>query len=239
MEPKQNNLSILNSFNEKCNKNNIWYSLSGLSLLDYQSKKNYSQKNIIEIFMTVDSYKKLLFFFHDNIIDSITKNNYFFTNPFYFEKELNEVIKINLLIKANIKKTEKYYSIKNLIRQKIGFYKSSNKELKGFLNSIKRTFYSFLNLFWSPLTWQEVCSNIYDDEYRGYFIIDSFSDNINKNWIPSITMEREQINWNDSYTYIFKEWNVFLNKRYGFDWQKKPIISNKKFDYFWINKIKH
>ncbi|MBD5423212.1 MAG: hypothetical protein HDR43_01825 [Mycoplasma sp.] len=237
---EKNNYNILRSFNEKCEKLNIWYSLSNSSLLNYKTNNDFLGNNeIIEIMMPVEDYNKFLHHNYENIIDNLTKNNYFYTNPFYFENDSSIIIKINLLIKSSIKKTEKCYSIKNLIRQKISYFRSK-KSISNFFEFIKKSWYEFWNIFYSPLTWHEISSNIYDEDFNGYFLVDSFSQNINRNWIPSLTKRTEKVEWNGINTYILKEWDIYLCKKYGNDWRTNPILKRDiDFKFIYSDFIMH
>lgn len=172
---KVNNIEILNNFHEKCTSLKIWYSLSNLSLLSYQTENKFTSNNpnVIEVMMDIDSYNKFFRENQKNIIDNLSRNDYFYSNPIYFEANCEVIIKINLLIQANIKKTEKFYSIKNLIRQNIGYYRS-----KGYFSSFKdfllKLTFNFFDLFYSPLLWHEISSHIYEkNNFQGYFIVDS------------------------------------------------------------------
>ena len=228
-------LSILDSFHEKCESNGLWYSLSGISLLNSKSKKKYSQNNLIEVMMPLEDYYKFNNLYKNNIYDSLIDNNYFFMCPFYFEEDNEVKIKINILIPADTKKTEKFYTRKNYLRQQIGYYKSL-KNFPNFSFKFKRIFYKTLGLFMSPLTWQEISSNIFSEKYNGYFIVNSFKPNINENWLPSLTIKREEIKWFETKTKILKEWNVFLIKKYGFDWENKPDFVKESIYFNWKEK---
>lgn len=211
--------TLLKSFVDKCKKEKIWYSLSNNSLLNAKSNKHFAGSNVVEIMMTTNSFKKLMKFYLSNIIDPSTKSDFYFTSPFYIEKGINAAIKINILIEANVKKAEKFYSYKNLLRQQIGFYKTKTSS-----NQLRKVFFKFMGYFFSPLTWQEISSNIYDDKYEGFFLVDNFSFNINKNWIHALNKKRETIKWLDIDVDIIKESEVFLIKKYGFEWKTNPKI---------------
>lgn len=218
------NIEILKNFHNKCEENKIWYSLCGFSLLDCKLNKNEIMDNTIEIFMTEDSYKIFKNMFNENIFDSSINNSYFYLCPIYFEKNSNIVIKINLLVKAGIKKTEKYYSIRNMWREKIGFYKS----IKGKTNFFTICWYKFLNIFCSPLIWQEVASKIYDEKNGGFFLIDSFIPNINENWIQSISFNVEKCKWLDVEVNVFEEYDNYLKKRFSINWEKEAFNKKKR-----------
>lgn len=239
---KVNNIEILNNFHEKCTSLKIWYSLSNLSLLSYQTENKFTSNNpnVIEVMMDIDSYNKFFRENQKNIIDNLSRNDYFYSNPIYFEANCEVIIKINLLIQANIKKTEKFYSIKNLIRQNIGYYRS-----KGYFSSFKdfllKLTFNFFDLFYSPLLWHEISSHIYEkNNFQGYFIVDSFRPNINQNWIPSITGQVIEVEWNNTTTYVLKEWEMYLTKKYSYDWKNNPNLSKEKdFSFIFDNYIKH
>lgn len=231
-EIKDNN--ILDSFDEKCKELDIWYSLGGMDLLSLKSENNVEKsENVIEIMMLVEHYNKLVNAFPLNIIDTLTMSNYFYLCPFYFDKKSSKIIKINLLARASIKKAENFYSIKNIIRQKIGYYKSIEKP-KNNKDLSKKLFYKFLGIMMSPLTWQEVSSSIFIEKQNGFFVIDDFRPNINQNWIPSITFKRSDVEYLGQKTKILKEWELFLTKKYGKEWKTTPIITNKNMNFDFI-----
>lgn len=229
-----NNIEILIFFDNLCQKNKIWYSLSNTTLLESQIGKAIQENEIINVMMTVKSYKKLLKIANDNIVDSSKSSDYFLLNPFFISKEINGIIKINILVKSSIKKAEKNYTIKNLIRQKVGYYKNLKGNIN-FKNKIKKIFYKVIGLFFSPLTWIEVCSKIYDENYEGYFLIESFKPNINQNWLHSLTMETKRIKWNNVETQIIIESDIYLKKNYGLNWKKKNIVE-KSIDFSYLTK---
>ncbi len=233
------NIEALKYFANICDKYDIWYTVIGNTLLNIKSEKKFTSNNIIEVGMSIDSFRKLINYASSFILDSSVRNDFFYSNPFFVDKEQNHYVKIIIFTESKIEKIQKFYSIKNLLRQKIGLYKTNYKYVKGFNNYFKKTFFSFLNLFWSPLIWQEICSNVYDEKFNGYFLIDSFKPNINKNWLPSISFDREEVVIDKNVKiYIFKEWETFLSKRYGLDWKTNPILE-KETNYIWLNNIKH
>ncbi len=237
----QSNYEILHIFHKKCKELNLWYTLANKSLLQFKTSAiKFNNPKIIEIMMTIEDYSKFLKNNYDNLIDNLTLNNYYYTSPFFFQPNMDSIIKINLLIKANIKETESIYSRINLIKQKIGYYKSI-KNIKTIGLFFKKNWYKFLNIFWGYLTWYEISSNIYDNEnFHGYFVVDSFKPNINLNWIPSLTMKREKIVYENIPSYIPQEWDLILSKKYGIDWQNNPIVEKSiNFDFIFDEFIKH
>ncbi len=237
-------MKILQEFHKTCEENNIWYSISGQTLLkiknnDFDQQKN---SNFFEVMMDVESYKKLFEIKNKNIIDTHSRSDYFFTNPFYFIEGSNEVIKINIIVEANVRKTERIYSLKNLLRQRVGYYKSLKIINANFENNdwFKKNLYRFISLFLSPISWQEICLKIYDKKFNGYFHIDSLKPNVNKNWIPSLTKQRKKINWNGVDLFIVDEWESLLIKWFGNDWNANPEIDNKGFNFnLTLEEIKH
>lgn len=236
----ENNEKILTIFHNKCEELGLWYSLSNLSLLKTKSDAIKNDNNIVEIMMKIEDYNQFLKVHYNNLIDNLTRNDYYYTSPFFFTEDLSSIIKINLLIRANVKKTEKFYTRKNLLRQKIGYYKSI-KKANNFISFCNKLWFSFCNLFYSYLTWYEISSNIYDNEnFQGYFIVDSFQLNVNLNWIPSLTMKRIAIQYGNITTYIPEEWEILLIKRYGADWKEGPVLERKiKFNFIFDDFIKH
>lgn len=230
--------NILDSFDEKCRELDIWYSLGGMDLLKLKSENIIEKnENIIEIMMFVEHYNKFVNAFPLNIIDTLTMSNYFYLCPFYFDGKSDKVIKINLLARASVEKTENFYSIKNILRQKIGYYKSV-KKIKNRKELFKKVLYKFLGLMLSPLTWQEVSSSIFIEKQNGFFVIDDFRPNINQNWIPSITFKRSEVEYLGQKTKILKEWELLLTKKYGKEWKTTPIFSNKNIDFDFIYDFK-
>ena len=236
----ENNEKILAIFHNKCEELGLWYSLSNLSLLKTKSDAVKNDNNIVEVMMKIEDYNQFLKVNHDHLIDNLTRNDYYYTSPFFFIKDLSSIIKINLIIRANVKKTEKIYTRKNLLRQKIGYYKSI-KKAKNFISFWNKLWFGFFNLFYSYLTWYEISSNIYDNEnFQGYFVVDSFQLNVNLNWIPSLTMKRIPVQYGNITTYLPEEWEVLLIKRYGADWKENPILERKmKFNFIFDDFIKH
>ena len=237
MNTEKSFMSILKSFDQKCRKNKIWYSLSNLTLLSAKTNKTYGCPKIVEVMMDSKSYNKFFKLYNENILDSRTRSEFYFSNPFYFENNFEYLIKINLIIKGSIEKTEKFYSIKNWQRQEIGFFKTAKNKKLNWKHKIQKIYFKFLNLFWSPLLHTEIESKIYDEKYNGFFIVNSFSKDINKNWIPTLTMELEEITWNEEKLLIIKESDLILNKQYGFDWQTIPEDTKKEEKY--INKMSY
>ena len=84
-------------------------------------------------------------------------------------------------------------------------------------------------------------TKIYDNEnFQGYFVVDSFQLNVNLNWIPSLTMKRIPVQYGNITTYLPEEWEVLLIKRYGADWKENPILERKmKFNFIFDDYIKH
>ncbi len=236
----KNNEKILTIFHKKCEELGLWYSLSNLSLLKMHTNIKLDDDNVVEVMMKVEDYNQFLKANYDNLIDNLTRNDYYYTSPFFFVKELSSIIKINLIISANIKKTEKIYTWNNLLRQKIGYYKSL-KGTKNFIVFLKKLWFNFCNLFYSYLTWCEISSHIYNNEnFQGYFLIDSFRPNINLNWIPSLTMNRISIQYGNITTFYLEEWEILLIKRYGIDWKENPILEKKiNFNFILDDFIKH
>lgn len=222
---------ILLSFSNKCKENSIWYSLGGKSLLSAMTSINYfNQDDYLEVFMSLDSFKKLQALFPKNVVDSNSKNRYYFLTPFFVEPNCPIVIKINILVPAGIKKSEKFYTIKNLIRQQIGFWSSYNEEKYWF----KKLMYKFLSLFFSNLTWYEVYATMYDEKYNGYFVVDSFAKNINQHWIPSVTFRTKNISFVNIECPIIEESEIYLNKRFGFKWKDEFNANDKSLDFNWV-----
>lgn len=235
MKTEKSFITILKSFDQKCRKNKIWYSLSNLTLLSAKTNKTYGSSKIVEVMMDSESYNKFSNLYNKNILDSTTRSDFYFSNPFYFENDFNCLIKINLIIKGNIKKTEKFYSIKNWQRQGIGFFKTIKNKKLNWKHIIQKAYFKFLNLFWSPLLHTEIDSKIYDEKYNGFFVINSFSKDINKNWIPTLTMKLDEIEWHGINFLIVEENELILSKQYGLDWKTIPQNTQKEEKY--INKF--
>ncbi len=229
-----NLVNILKSFLLKCKEHKIWYSVGGESLLNLKNNELKTDQKYIEIFMLNDDFDRFQNLFPNNILSSHISSDYLFTSPIYFENKEESFIKISLLVRASIKKTEKFYTLKNITRQKISFYESF-QNASSFLDKTKKKYYKFLTLFYSPLSYEEIISNVYDKEnYQGFFIIDSLKPNINKNWIPALSFKLTKENWNNLELNIMNEWEVFLIKRYGNDWNKNPV-EYKKLDITQLN----
>lgn len=226
--------NILFSFVKKCKENNIWFSLSNKTLLSSLTEINYfNQDDYLEVFMLLNDFEKLKTLFPNNIIDPKDKDNFYALNPFFVDEISNVVIKINILVPASIKKTEKFYSFRNKRRQQIGYWASFKSKSYWY----KKIYYSLWRMIDSNLSWFEIYTNIYNEKYNGYFIVDNFSLNINQNWIPSLTKEVENINFLDIECPILKEYEVFLNRRYGLMWKEKISKKNQtKIEYKWIKE---
>lgn len=228
---------ILNSFLNKCYENQIWFSLAGKTLLSAITNKNYYKSDhYLEVFMTFESFDQLKNKYNENIIDSTNTLDYFYLNPIYVEKDINKLIKINILIPASIKKTEKFYSLKNSKRQKIGYWKYRNYD-RGFL---KKFWYNkIMSKFLSPLLWEEIYANIYSDKFEGYFVVDEFQSNINNHWIPSITFKMQNVNFLSINCPILKESKLYLQKKFGLNWQNFAENKPNKFNFLVIsNKLR-
>lgn len=225
--------NILKSFTKKCLDEKIWFALAGKTLLSSLTNEKYHlNDDYLEVFMTFESFELFRQKFPENIIDSTNVFNYQYLNPFYIEPSENILIKINIIVPASIKKSEKFFSLKNKKRQWIGYW-VFNKHSKKFFSKV---YYKFLSLFYTPLLWQEVYSNIYKEKYEGFFVIDNFDLNINTNWIPSITFDMKSINFLEIECPIIKESELYLIKRFGFDWNSDFKLKEKTKSFNWIIK---
>lgn len=225
MNSNQNDKNlIIKEFDKKCKENNIWYSLVNISLLEAMSNTILTNNNFVEVMMSIESFSKMKKKFEKNILDISINSDFCFFIPIYFDPKFKSIIKISILVPANINKTQKVYSIKNLIRQKISFFNFLKFNNLNFEMKLKKIFYKFLNLFLSPINWIEIYSNIYDENYDGYFLIDSFNKNINKKWLHTLTKNLLNVNWISNDVLVIEENDIFLKKNYGLNWNKTPKL---------------
>ena len=224
----------LNSFNEKCKENQLWFSLANKSLLSALTQNNYFETDdFIEVFMTEKSFIELQSKYKDFVISPNNNVNFWYTNPFFIEPSSPIVIKIIIIVPADIKKTQKFYNLKNAQRQLIGYH-LSNETNKNFWF---KTFYSFLANIWSALVWEEIYANIYTEKYQGFFTIDDLFLYVNQNWIPNLTFRMKEVDFLSLTCPIIDEAEIFLTKRYGWDWDKKKEFKFKSFNFNWTKNF--
>ena len=227
-------VQILESFDSKCRKHNIWYSLAGKLVLSLEkNNKLYLEENILEVFMSANSFNQFKSFFAQNVVDSTTQNNYFFSNPIYWEQDVSVMIKINIIVPAKAEKAERFYSLRNLRRQINGYWLSQGNQ-KAFKNKFLATYALLTSFIWPPLTWKEIYSNINDEKkYNGYFIIEDMRGNINTHWIPALSFDLSEIEFAGRSFFVIKEYKTYLQKKFMLK-NGKEIKPYKNLNFTWI-----
>lgn len=217
---------IFQLFNNICQENKIWFSLSNKTLLSAIKKKEfYLESDYLEVMMTKDSFTQLIAVAKEYIKDCSLETSYLYLNPFFRDGNISKFIKINIVTKALSQKAEKIFNFKN--RQRV----SAGRALSGIKKtSFKRFFYKATSFVFTPLTWQEVCAKIVDEKYNGYYEIYELENDINKHWLPSLTFEMDKISFLDvEGVPVIKEFDLYLNKKFGFKWQDENwVLKTKK-----------
>ena len=226
--------STLRSFRQKCYDNQIWFSLANKALLSALTRQNYFQSDDhLEVFMTLEGFTTLQSRHYEHIVAPSTNANFWYSSPFYIDPYSPIVIKINIIVPANIKKTERFYSRKNQMRQTIGYW-NSNEWSKSWL---KRWYYNLWGFWWAALVWEEAYTSIYSEKFQGFFIIDNFGLNVNQNWIPNLTFQTRNIEFLQLECPIIQEAETFLIKRYGWKWQDKLFLKGKSLPFNWVRNL--
>lgn len=233
-EEKANYSKILTFFVSICSENNLWYSLANNTLLSAKTNIDYYENiGILEIFVTEETYSVLRNKYKENVIDFTCSDSFYLLTPFFYMKENNKFIKIIIIVPTNVKKIEKFLSVKNKIR-----YNYSNfltfKNGYNFFSKIVFGVFRIFPLFFLPLDYKETYDLLYDHDYRGFFAMNSANELSIKNWFPNLTFKTKNISFLNNEVKIIKECDEFLLARYGQNWDIAIEIKWSHFDY---NKI--
>ena len=229
--PLESFQKTLESFIQKCKEKQIWFSLINKSLLSAMSQIDYFlEDDYLEVLMTYQSFEKLQSHYKDFVVSPNNNINFWYSNPFFVEPKSQIVIKINIVVPANIKKAQRFYNPKNRLRQKIGYWNSNEQTNR----IVTRKFFNFLGRICSALVWEEVYTKIYHDRYQGFFIIDDFRLNINQNWLANLTFRMENVEFLGLTCPIIEEAKTFLVKHYGWNWNEKMELKTKTISFGWI-----
>lgn len=224
----------LNSFVSKCSENQIWFSLANKTLLSALTNVDYfDHDDYLEVFMTFAALQTLQEKYNEFLVSPNNNSHYAYSAVFFVEPQSPIVIKIILVVPAGIKKTEQFYKRKNRRRQAIGYW-SSNQWTKNFW---KHLYYQLWSIFQAALVWEEVYAKIYAEKYQGFFIIDDLRLNINQNWIPNLTFKTKKIPFFKIECPVIEEAEVFLTKRYGWNWQEQVEFKEKPIAFNWVKNL--
>ncbi|MGL4252120.1 MAG: hypothetical protein ACRDCJ_02605 [Metamycoplasmataceae bacterium] len=214
-----------------CNENNLWYSLANETLLSSKTNNDYFiNTDILEIFMTKESYTLLQKNYPNNVLDCLINDYFFLTTPFFYIKNIDRFIKIIIIVPTKIEKIQKFNTLKNKMKFN---YSNFLTFRQGYNASTKSMFFllSICSKFCKPIEHNEFYDSLFSEDYRGFFTINSLNEPSVKNWFPNITFLVEDIVFLDIETKIMKESNSFLNARYGNEWSKGVPIKTNHFDY--------
>ena len=78
-----------------------------MSQIDYFLEDDY-----LEVLMTYQSFEKLQNHYKDFVVSPNNNINFWYSNPFFVELKSQIVIKINIVVLANIKKVQRFYNPK-------------------------------------------------------------------------------------------------------------------------------
>ncbi|MGL6125102.1 MAG: hypothetical protein ACRC1F_01270 [Metamycoplasmataceae bacterium] len=214
-----------------CNENKLWYSLANDTLLSAKNGNNYFvNSGIIEVFMTQNDYNFLRLNYSNNILDFTNSDIFFLPTPFFYFKNIDIFIKIIIIIPTETKKVKKFNSLKNKIKYNYSFFLT----FKSGYNILNKGLFLWLKLFSKfciPLGNDEFYDSLFSENYRGFFAINSLNEPSVKNWFPNITFDVEEIIFLGISTKIIKEYDYFLNTRYGKEWKNGVSIKTSHFDY--------
>ncbi|MGL5205595.1 MAG: hypothetical protein ACRC7B_01625 [Metamycoplasmataceae bacterium] len=214
-----------------CNENKLWYSLANDTLLSSKTNNDYFiNSDILEIFMTKESYTLLQQNYPNNVIDCSVNDYFFLSSPFFYIKDVNRFIKIIIIVPTKIEKIKKFNTFKNRMKFNYSNYLTFRQ---GYNVATKLVFFLFMLLskLCKPIEHNEFYDSLFSEDYRGFFAINSLNESSVKNWFPNITFIVEDISFLGVETKIMKESNSFLNARYGNEWSNGIQIKTKHFDY--------
>ncbi|MGL5733034.1 MAG: hypothetical protein ACRCXE_03120 [Metamycoplasmataceae bacterium] len=222
---------VFTKFVSICNEKKLWYSLANDTLLSYKTDNDYFiNSDILEIFMTKESYTLLQQNYPDNVIDFSVSDYFFLATPFFYIKNINRFIKIIIIVPTKIDKIKKFNTLKNRIRFNHSNFLTFHKGYSG-QTKFMFTIFKIISKFCKPIEHNEFYDSLFSEDYRGFFAINSLNETSVKNWFPNITFIVEDISFLGVDAKIIKESNSFLNARYGVEWINGVQIKNKHFDY--------
>ena len=208
-------LNLFKEFIHLCDENNIWYIMTGNSLLNIVKDRNFVFLNKkIEIAMTIKSYDKLKRI-SNNVVDSFDDNRIDSFSSFYVKnkKELflhQSFIEISVIVPTTIKKIKRYkskfYNFKNFIKKK-------PRNIKTCINDLN------------------------DKNFEGFLVLKNKKQNIYKTWIQTMSFKTEIIQLHNinisipiEYKNILSNWFGFnfMNHKYSLLLLKENLVIPKK-----------
>ncbi len=229
MNEKNKYYKTLKSFTIICNENKLWYSLANDTLLSAKTNINYFENSdILEVFITNETYVFLSKKFKSNLVDFTNSNNFYLPTPFFYTKDNSQFIKLIIIIPTNITNVKKLYKnkIKNNYSNLLTFKKGYNIYTKTIFFILK--IFSFCLV---PLDNKQAFNLLYDENFRGFFAINSLNEKPIMNWFPNLSFQVVEIPFLGLKTNIIKECDKFLLIRYGEKWNDGINISRLHFDY--------
>ncbi|MGL5204993.1 MAG: hypothetical protein ACRC9F_00410 [Metamycoplasmataceae bacterium] len=222
---------VLNKFVSICNENNLWYSLANETLLSSKTNNDYFiNSGVLEVFMTKESYTWLQRNYANNLLECSSSDYFFLPTPLFYIKDINIFIKIIIIVPTKIEKIKEFSTLKNKIKFNYSYFLTFQKGYDG-KTKILFTFFSLFSKLCKPIEQNEFYDSLFSEDYRGFFAINSLNESNVMNWFPNITFILEDVSILGIDTKIIKEYNSFLNDRYGEEWSNGIQIKAEHFDY--------
>ncbi|CAM9131635.1 LicD family protein [Mycoplasma todarodis] len=229
---KKQLINHLKTFINICEDNDIWYAAASTTLQGAVAMKGMIPWNEkIEIMMTIESYRKLKDSAEEYLIDGSMDSSYPSINPKFIPKGLKffeTSIFIDILIIAptttkKVKKWSKFSHKNNFLMKKLHSkytpYNAKEKMLKFFS-------FPFKNLY-KQLTFKTAYNNLYAKKNEGFYLIHKPSCKAFQHWIPHLTLNVEQAEYEGIQINIPAEYKTALEVKYGKNYKKltkqKPI----------------
>ncbi|CAM9147879.1 LicD family protein [Mycoplasma marinum] len=236
---QQKLLKHLKDFIKICEENDIFYIASDLTLLASINKKGlFDEQQKIQVNMTIESYDKLKKLVPNNIIDASIDSRYPEINPKFLP--LNEsfystniFIDILIIVPTTIKKVSKWCGLvhkNNFLFKKVHskYIPYNNRErLRKVISFLFRNRYK-------QFTHKMAYNKLYASKNEGLFTIHKPNCKAYKHWIPHLTYNTLEVDFEDFKIKIPEEWKTILKVKYGENYKK---IIYKKPEFKYINSV--
>ncbi|NQZ65632.1 MAG: hypothetical protein HRT99_00250 [Mycoplasmatales bacterium] len=205
MNNKKKDLSfIFKEFIEFASKEDIWFSMDSYSLLGaikYSGFVPSEEKN--QIMMTVDSYNKLRRLAPSKIVSSLNDKTIKKFKSFYVKDNKSSFynqpfIEIRILCPTTIKRIKNFYSFKSKTKD---FFKRKIRNLNKAINDLQ------------------------DQKFEGYLLLESEKQDINKNWIQTLSFKTVNKKFNGLSVPVIQEYEEILSKQFGANYMNSDVLN--------------
>ena len=204
IENRKKTIELFEEFLNVVKENDIWYALTGNTLLGAIRHGGFVPwEEKITVMMTEASYEKLKVKTKDRVADS-SNNSDIKTLAGYFVKDSSNVvapqpfIEIKVLVPTSVKKIKKLMSPLYPLKNS---FKSRKTNIKNAINDLK------------------------EKRFEGYLALEKRGQDINKNWVQSISFETVTKSFISLKVSVPKEYARYLATWYGEDYMTTNIPS--------------